>query len=496
MQKELKELSIKASLSLMGQIIGQILSCILVVLISRCLGAAVYGEYLYVYTFVSFFTILAKLGMENAIVYYISRNNIEHDEKEKIVQFILEAAATVGITLVCIMYFAKDWIAETLLNNINYSQILLLLLPLIVLEAISALFFSILKGKKWIFELTVAKNIIGTGVSIIFLFIMYYLLQIRNVFSIIIPQYVGGILAILYCIYQINKKEKRTALIHVHLDLDKCKEVMRYSLPLVLMNVVVLINHNADKYMIGYLMDSSNVAIYTVAIYISQFSSFALTAVNNIFAPLISELYASDKIEELDMLYKKATRWVMIINLAIFSMAINFPYEIMRLAGNDFETGGIVLIIVMLGQIVNSGVGAVGSLNSMTGHTKINLFTSVIAVIINLGLNFLFIKPYGMIGAAVASAISLALTNLINLWFVYKNVKVFPYTKRYIGVGLAFFLATLFVHVYADLVSYHFFIKLLIGGVLFVFLYFTFVYLWGLDSEEKEIIKKIRGRRV
>lgn len=496
MQKELKELSLKASLSLMGQIAGQILSCILVVLISRSLGADVYGEYIYIYTFVSFFTILAKLGMENAIVYYIAQDHIKHDEKEKIVQFVLAAATTTGIILASIIFIAKDWVAETLLNDVNYSRILLLLLPIIVLEALSALFFSILRGKKWVLELTVAQNIIGTGVRIILLFILYYLLQIRDVFSIIIPQYVGGILAILYCIYQINKKEKITVSIHAHLNLDKCKEILRYSLPLVLMNVVVLINHNADKYMIGYWMDSSNVAIYTVAIYIGEFSSFALVAVNNIFAPLISELYAADKIEELDMIYKKATRWVMIINLAIFSMVINFPYEIMRLAGNEFETGGIVLIIVMFGQIVNSGVGGVGYLNSMTGHTKINLFTSVIAVIINLVLNFIFIKPYGMIGAAVASAISVALTNLINLWFVYKNVKVFPYTKRYIGVGLAFFLATVFVHVYADLVNYQFFIKLLIGGVLFVFLYTIFVYLWGLDLEEKEIIKKIRGRRV
>ena len=496
MQKELKELSLKASLSLMGQIVGQILSCILVVLISRSLGAAVYGDYIYVYTFVSFFIILAKMGMENAIVYYISRNDIEHDEKEKIVQFVLATVATMGIILACIMYIAKDWVAGTFLNDVNYSQILLLLLPLIVLEAISALFFSILRGKKWIFELTVAQNVISTGVRIMLLFIMYYLLQVRNVYSIIIPQYAGSILAILYCIYQLNRKEKIAALTHTHLASYKCKEIIRYSLPLVLSNVVVLINHNADKYMIGFWMDSSNVAIYTVAIYIGEFSSFALVAVNNIFSPMISELYASGKIQELDMIYKKATRWVMIINLAIFSMVINFPYEIMRLAGNDFETGGIILIIVMLGQIINSAVGSVGKLNAMTGHTDINLFSSVIAVIINLGLNFILIKPYGMMGAAVASAISLALTNLINLWFVYKNVKVFPYTKRYIGVGVAFVLATLLVHVYADLVSYHFFIKLLIGGVLFVLLYVSFVYLWGLDLDEKEIIKKIRGRRV
>lgn len=495
MSTGLKELGTKSSQAFIGQVIGQLLLCTFVVLIGRSLGAALYGEYIYVYTFLSFFTIIAKLGMENAIVYYVSNRSISDNEKNSIVHFSLKMSIIVGSMLVIFGYAANELIAIHILNDENYRYLLLMILPTIIIDAVAALMISILRGGKKILEMTFANEILCNIAKIVILAIMYYVLKINHYLALVIPQYLGSILSIIY-VFLLLKKED-SDILHKQARLSKSMQikVLKYSLPLVFMSAVTLINHNIDKYMIGFLFDSASVGVYSVATYISNFSSFALGAVNSIFAPMISELYSVGKMQELDLLYKRATRWIMIINLAIFSMTINFHDEIMQLSGDEFIVGGSALVILMLGQVVNSGVGAVGYLNSMTGHTKINLYSSLAAVFANVILNAILIKPYGMVGAAIASAISFALGQVIMLLFVYRNMKMLPYTKRYIGLFAAFAISTIFTGIVMRYVSLHFLLTLIVGGVIFCTAYIILIYLFAIEQDEKEIIRNILFKR-
>lgn len=493
MQNEMYELRNKSLQSFYGQVIGQLISGASVFVIGRTLGATMYGEYIYVYTFLSFFCTITKLGMENALIYNISRNDIIEQQKSNIILFVLKQSVIVGVILIILGYVFSGWILMNLLNGSVYRILFFTLLPSIIIDAILDLLISVLRANKKILEMTTAKNVVANSVKIATILIIFYGFKMNNNMVLVISQYLGSLASIIYIlkvmhikassIYKFNSQK-------LILQNNKKIEIYRYSMPLIFMKAIVLLNHNADKYMLGYMLDSKVVGVYTVAIYISNFSSFALDAVNGIFAPMIAEMYGSGKIKELDFLYKRVTRWVMIVNLAIFSMAINFSNEIMQFAGKEFYMGGEVLTILILGQVVNSGVGSAGYLNSMTGHTKINLLTSIFALAVNLCFNIVLIPDYGMVGAAVASAISVGLSNILNLGFAYKNLKVFPYTKRYLGVLAAFVTSTLLLKIFAKSISSYYVTKLLLGGILFVIIYLICVYLWALENDEKQMIKQ------
>jgi len=494
MQKEMNELRNKTLQSFSGQIVGQLLSGVSVFVIGRTLGAAIYGDYIYIHTFLSFFCIIAKLGMENALIYNVSRTDIEKEQKQGIMAFVLRQSVLTGAFLILIGYVFSGWILKNLLNGQNYRMLFIVLLPSILIESFSDLLISILRANKQILEMTISKYIIANLVKIITILTLFYL-RFNAELILVVSQYFGSFASIMYCLKIIGKNSVRAKdFAKSRLTRKKQIEIFQYSVPLIFTQAVILVNQNIDKFMLGYMLDSKAVGIYTVAIFISNFSSFALEAVNGIFAPMIAQLYGSGKIDELDYLYKRATRWVMIVNLAIFSMSINFSNEIMQLAGKDFYAGGKVLQILILGQVVNSGVGSVGYLNSMTGHTRINLLTSIIAMAVNLYLNAMFISDYGMIGAAAASAVSLALSNLLNLWFAYKNLGVFPYTKRYIGVVAAFIVSTFLTRIFTRNISVYYFYKLILGGIIFVLIYVICIFFWALEKDEKQMISRLRNK--
>ncbi|MBA7669784.1 hypothetical protein ES703_77918 [subsurface metagenome] len=88
--------------------------------------------------------------------------------------------------------------------------------------------------------------------------------------------------------------------------------------------------------------------------------------------------------------------------------------------GPEFTQSHTPLAILAVGQLVNAGMGSVGFLLNMTGHERDVARTLLITAGLNILLNLALIPPFGMAGAASATAVSLALWNFI----LYQLVKI------------------------------------------------------------------------
>jgi len=73
---------------------------------------------------------------------------------------------------------------------------------------------------------------------------------------------------------------------------------------------------------------------------------------------------------------------------------------------------------------VNAATGSVGNLLTMSGHERDAARGFVFAAVLNLVLNVLLIPAYGIVGAAVAAAISLISWNLILAALVYRRLGI------------------------------------------------------------------------
>ena len=67
---------------------------------------------------------------------------------------------------------------------------------------------------------------------------------------------------------------------------------------------------------------------------------------------------------------------------------------------------------------MNSACGAVGYFLSMTGKQNVFRTLTVLAIVLNVTLNFPMIRPFGITGAAAASMVTLTLWNLADVIYV------------------------------------------------------------------------------
>jgi O-antigen/teichoic acid export membrane protein len=90
-----------------------------------------------------------------------------------------------------------------------------------------------------------------------------------------------------------------------------------------------------------------------------------------------------------------------------------------------------------MGQMVNLGVGAAGSLLIMTGYQHVELLLVFSSVVVNVLLASYLVPSLGLVGLATSLAATVALLNLSRLALVYRLLHIQPYGRSYFKLLVA-----------------------------------------------------------
>ena len=192
----------------------------------------------------------------------------------------------------------------------------------------------------------------------------------------------------------------------------------------------------SDKIVVGYYLAPKQVGIYAVAMALVGFVPIALQSVNQIFSPIIAELHATDKRATLQRLYGTLTKWIVMLTIPLALTMVIFARPLMGIFGAGFQAGAEVLAIGAVAQMINCGVGSVGFLLMMSGHQVEMVKIQAVNAALMIGLSIVLVPRMGITGAAVATAITVATTNLWSLAAVHSRLKLFPYHSGYFKLAL------------------------------------------------------------
>lgn len=199
------------------------------------------------------------------------------------------------------------------------------------------------------------------------------------------------------------------------------------ALSLSLLAAMQVITAQTDIVMLGWLTSPQEVGIYTVAVRGAALVVFVLQAVNLALEPHVARLYTTGDRERLQRTVTWSARVVLAAALPVAGLFALFGDAILRLVfGQPYVGAHTALTVLAAGQVVNAAMGSVGLLLNMTGRERETATGQAVAAAANVLLNLLLIPRYGVEGAAVATATSLVLWNLILAWKVYREIGVVP----------------------------------------------------------------------
>ncbi|HDY75366.1 MAG TPA: hypothetical protein ENH49_02455 [Candidatus Marinimicrobia bacterium] len=151
----------------------------------------------------------------------------------------------------------------------------------------------------------------------------------------------------------------------------------------------------------------------------------------------MSQLHSKGETKEMSHLYKLVSRWLITFAIPLSLIFIIYPSKVMLLFGSDYVASAPVLVLLTTATFLQAVFGAAGPALSMFGFTRLVLWNSLGAFILNIILNIILIPKFGIIGAAWATLISLVVINLARVLEVRWILKLTFFSRKMIKPILA-----------------------------------------------------------
>jgi O-antigen/teichoic acid export membrane protein len=187
----------------------------------------------------------------------------------------------------------------------------------------------------------------------------------------------------------------------------------KVALPLLLVSAFWLLLDQTDVLMIGAIRGTDHAGLYSAASRSAVLVRFVFLAVNASAAPAISALYARKSLAELRQMIRSTTKWIFWGSLLTAMPVLALGRILLALFGTEFVPQYPILLILALGHVFAASFGLVMSLMNMTGRQRVTMWVYGGTSAVNVALNGLLISLLGNMGAAVATAISMAGSSVV-----------------------------------------------------------------------------------
>lgn len=440
---------------LFGSLFNKGIAFFTVPIFTRLLSTSDYGI---VTTYNSWIAILAMIvgfamhtGIRIAFVDYRAEMD---DFMATVTSFTLFSGAILSVIIIIASVFIS--------TSLNSYLVVLCLLQSISSALIEDYSMYLMMQYRYKFRtaLMVLPNFISTILSI---FVIKFLLKHNLYLGMIIPT---AFTLIIFGILVCKLVYSRSRCIYKKSFL---KYALSFSLPLILHGIALNILSQSDRTMITWLASPSQTGIYSLIYNFSMIATVITTSLEGIWIPWFYNQLNNRKINEINII---ARDYIDIMTYSLIGVVLVGP-EVVKILATPNYWGGIKIIPpVVISNFIIFAYSLYVNIEHYHKKTKGITINTVIAAILNLILNYLFIPKFGYIAAAYTTLISYFVSFILH---AVKSKKLEPNLYQ-----IYYFVIPIFEICLATLIFYIFIDKSLIRwGILFLFIVIQILKKWN-----------------
>jgi len=395
----LRKIAVNFSWLFVDKILRLSVSFLVAVWLARHLGPEQFGLLSFSVALVSLCGAIAALGL-NGIVVRDLINQPEQVRQTLGSAFILKLIA--ALLAYCILIIA----IFSLRPDDSLSKVIVSLLGL-------TLIFKSTEVVKYWFESQVRSKYVVWVESGIFIFVsLLKAIMLWNKATLIEFVYVMLLesMIIAFALLYVYAKVELSPM-HWRATKERVASLLKDGWPLIIASAAWIIYSRIDQLMIGQMLDDQAVGYYSVAIKLSEVLNFLPGIIAFSVIPIITELKKKDL-----ELYRRRFQYIYDLAVGVMLCAailISFlsGWIIQTLFGAAYENSASVLTIYVWSSVFYAMGIVSGRYLINEGLQKITMRRHLMGVALNIPLNLFMIPAFGIEGAAVASLVSLAISN-------------------------------------------------------------------------------------
>lgn len=218
------------------------------------------------------------------------------------------------------------------------------------------------------------------------------------------------------------------------------RRTIRYNLIMITSGISALIIQVTDSLMISSKIGLESTGIYSISFYMAAVVSIPRRTIAEISFPVIRKAIKDDNWSSVASIYRKSSLHQLLSGVFIFSLIwlnADYIFEVMP-KGEVFARGKLVILFIGIGLLFDMITGVNRQIIEASSYYAFNFGINVLLSIMAVGLNLVFIPMYNIVGAAVASMISLLVANLLALVLVQWKLRMLPFSNATFKILLMF----------------------------------------------------------
>lgn len=416
-----------ASLFFVGRVCLNALGFVFNVIMTRALGSALYGVFSYSHMLLGILISFSQLGTGKTLLRFVPAFS-DDPTRQNWTTYLAYLTALVGSSLAGVALFVlAPTITALTLNDPLMTTVLRIMAIALPFHTLSNITYSLFRAIEKVEYQVLVSNLLKPVIRLLAvaaaILLGYSLIGIVAALAIGAILTFGSAVSILYLKTEIRPLGDRTS--------GSATSFYNFSIPLTLSDVGEKLYSRIDILIVGLFLTSEDVGVYRVAILLTGFLTLPLTGINQLFPSIASGLYSDGRMDELESVYRIVTRWVFTVVIPPALAIVVYRSEVLRIFGDDFTGGTVVLVLFAFAQLTNNAVGPSGFLLMMTDHQYLTLVNQWMLGILNVVLSYLLVLRLGFIGVAVATAWTLAFINVVRVFEVWYVERLTPYSWKY-----------------------------------------------------------------
>ena len=388
------------------------------VIIARIYGADVLGIVAVLQSFLLLATIFILLGTNTSILRLIPEHLAKYSPTSAFRVYRKIQRLVLGTSLITggMLFFSSGFISETIFSKPHLQPYFALASVFIIFKSFMLLNQQAVRGLHMIKVFAFMHLLPQLSMLLILVPLTIFVFHRDNPIYALMASFAITALAGAWIM---DRSFKQRSSPQDSLHPMPMKDILCLSLPMLMTATMTFVIGQTGVIMLGIFRPEAEVGYYAVAVKLATLTAFILSAVNSMVAPKFSELYHSDKIDELFYVARKSAKLIFWTTVPILFGLVILGKPILHIAfGQDFTMAYPSMVLLVMGQFVHSISGATGLFMNMTGHQ--NKFRNIVfvAALSNVVLNLVLTPEYGIYGAAIAAMISLAGWNIATLSYI------------------------------------------------------------------------------
>jgi len=385
------------------------------VALARILGPEQFGIYSYSIALVTLLAIPVQLGLPVLVVRETAKGNVRSDPAVvtaiwtwslRVIFYASALVISAGGVFLYLMW-------EKLPSEMRMS--LLWALPIVPALALAGLHGAALRGLGRVLMGQLPDHVLRLVFLLSLVLIWNYWFGISISSTAIKIHLIGAIFAV-WIAHILLRRYRPVVTSRPKIDPTQARQWIHSLLPLGFVVAAHGINTRTDTILLGIFSGPESVGIYQVSVQGAQAVALALGAFNLVVAPRFAAFHEKKQTEELQKLATYTARMIIVMTLPVLVIFVAFGEIIIEtIFGFEYTSAHLPLIILGVGQFSGGCFGAMIVLLNMTGNESVMARGLALAAALNVIMNLVLIPLFGIVGAALATALSITIFNLM-MW--------------------------------------------------------------------------------